>query len=316
MKVSVIMCAYNTEAFIAKAIESVLAQTYTNWELIISDDASQDQTVSIAEHFASDPRIRIIRQSENLGFIRNKNSAFLLATGELITQLDADDTCPPDRLEKQVSVFINHPDIQICGGSYFQIDGEGKMVSGSYVEYDKDFLITEIQDNYPCVFASIMYRREIVEQFGLLSEYFIGSYGEDHYWTAKVNKRFPIYFIKDVIYHYRINHNSVTHLYNNPRKLIADEIIQKLIHQQKETGTDWLEQGREDLMRAYEQEILSNHKIMSEKHRIWAAKALDKKDKKEAWFLLKKAIQLNPWNKTNIKTLFYYLKTKSIDNSY
>lgn len=310
MKVSIIMCAYNAAAFIEKAVESILGQTYTNWELIISDDASTDNTLAIVSRYLADPRIRLIQQPVNLGFLKNKNAAFSVAGGELVTQLDSDDTCPPDRLEKQVNVFASYPEIKICGGNFYLINLRDEPIQHTLQTYPTDFLIAEISESYPFVFAGIMFRKELMEEFGLLSEYFIGTHGEDHYWTARVNKKYPIYFLKDVIYHYRINPDSVTHVYNNPRKLIADEIIRKLIRQQKDTGTDWLETESAHLMKAYEAALFRNRKLMSEKYRVWAAKALDKKDKKEAAMLLKKAFFLYPANSTTYKTLLYYLKTK------
>ena len=106
MKVSIIMCSYNGEEFIERAIESVLAQTYTNWELIICDDQSKDRSMALIEQYTSDPRIRLIQQPQNLGYVRNKNFGFSQATGELLTQLDSDDTSPPERIAKQVQVLI------------------------------------------------------------------------------------------------------------------------------------------------------------------------------------------------------------------
>ena len=125
--VSVIMCAYNVEACIQDAIQSIQAQTYTNWELIICDDASTDRTREIANTFLSDPRIRLVCQPSNLGYVRNKNFAFQCATGQLLTQLDADDYSFPSRLEMQVRALEDNPSIRICGTNYRQVDLKGAV---------------------------------------------------------------------------------------------------------------------------------------------------------------------------------------------
>ena len=308
MKVSVIMCAYNVSEFIDRAIGSILSQTYQNWELIICDDASTDNTVALIEKYLDDPRIRLHQQPKNVGYLKNKNHAFTLFTGELITQLDADDTCDPKRLEKQVAVFRENPEVIICGSNYQQIDLHDHPLEAKH--YDHDFLITDIKQEYPFWFPGLMFRKQLIEEFGLFSEYFSGIFGDDNYWTVRVNRKYPIYFVKDILYNYRINPNSLTNVYNSPRKLIVAEIIEKLIEQQLEKNTDWLEMGEVEKMRAYEKELLSNNNLMAEKYRLWAAKAIDKRDMKQARMLLGKSLSLQSSNQETYKTMLYYLRRK------
>lgn len=308
MKVSIIMCAYNVSEFIDRAIGSILQQSYQDWELIICDDASTDNTTVLIEKYLTDNRIKFYQQPENVGYLKNKNYAFSLFSGELVTQLDADDTCPPDRLEKQVNAFLKNPGIQICGSNYQQIDLNDKPLEGR--KYKNDMLITSIKEEYPFWFPGLMFRRELISEFGLFSEYFSGIFGDDNYWTVRVNRKYPIYFIKDILYNYRINPNSLTNVYNNPRKLIVAEILQKLVEQQVNSNTDWLEQGEYEKMTAYEQELLNNKNLMAEKYRLWAAKAIDKRDMKQAKILLGKSLKLQSSNQETYKTMLYYLRRK------
>ncbi|MBZ0100488.1 MAG: glycosyltransferase family 2 protein [Taibaiella sp.] len=134
MKVSIIMCSYNTGRYIGKAIECILAQTYTNWELIISDDRSKDNSAEVIRPYLSDARIQLYVQEQNQGYVKNKNSAMRRATGDLVTQLDSDDMCPPDRIEKQVSVFIKNPEIKICGSDFKAIGVDDKPLN--VIEFD------------------------------------------------------------------------------------------------------------------------------------------------------------------------------------
>jgi len=308
MKVSVIMCAYNVSEFIDQAINSIRQQTYADWELIICDDASTDNTIELINKYLSDTRIKLYKQPQNVGYLQNKNYAFSLATGELITQLDADDTCATDRLAKQVAIFENHPEIMICGSNYRQIDMQNKPLEAR--SYPGDFLVTEYQEEYPFWFPGLMFRRELIEEFGLFSDYFTGIFGDDNYWTIRVNRKYPIYFLKDILYNYRINPNSLTNVYNNPRKLIVAEIIKKLADQQIKKHTDWLEEGTPEKLLAYEQELLNNQNLMAEKYRLWAAKAIDKGDMQQAKTLLGKSLRLQGSNQNTYKTMLYYLRRK------
>ena len=306
MKVSIIMCSYNGEEFIERAIESVLAQTYTNWELIICDDQSKDRSIALIEQYTSDPRIRLIQQPQNLGYVRNKNFGFSQATGELLTQLDSDDTSPPERIAKQVQVFLDHPEINICGTNYQQVDTEDAPLNP--VQYPSDFIIEKPGKPYPFWYPGLMFRVSIIQEFGLFSEYFDKLYGDDKYWTLRVNSRYPIYFIKDILYNYRINPNSITNVLDNPRKLIVNEILEELLHQIQSTGTTCLEQGNPEQLRMFEQSIMTNKTIMAEKYRIWAAKAIDKRDMDRAKKLLLKSLSLSAVNTATYKTAFYYLR--------
>jgi glycosyltransferase involved in cell wall biosynthesis len=302
------MCAYNVEEFIERAVTSILVQTYENWELIISNDASTDNTLEVIQRFLPDPRIKLLNHDANVGYVKNKNRAFGYAKGDLFTQLDADDTCPPDRLEKQVNVFLRMPEIKICGTNYRQIDLLDKPREAK--QYSGDVLITTVQEIYPFWFPGLMFRPCLLQEFGLFSEYFNGIYGDDNYWTLRVNRKYPIYFVNDVLYNYRINPNSLTNVLDNPRKLIVSELITELIQQQRTKGTDWIESGETGKMKGFEESLLSNDSLMAEKYRLWAAKAIDKKDLKQAKILLEKSLKLQGNNGDIFKTMFYYLRRK------
>ncbi|MBG1261015.1 glycosyltransferase family 2 protein [Nostoc commune] len=122
-KVSVIIPAYNTEAYLAKAIESVLEQTLTDIEVIIVDDASTDKTVEVAKSF-TDPRLKVIVNQQNLGAAAARNRALRAAQGEWIAVLDSDDWYAPERLEKLVSLANERNADMIADDLYLINDGE------------------------------------------------------------------------------------------------------------------------------------------------------------------------------------------------
>jgi glycosyltransferase involved in cell wall biosynthesis len=108
--VSVLMTAYNRQAFIAEAIESVLASTYLHFELIIVDDGSKDDTVSIAQSYAAkDQRIKVYINEQNLGDYKNRNKAASYAKGAYIMYVDSDDTIFPDGIERCVNIMKQYP---------------------------------------------------------------------------------------------------------------------------------------------------------------------------------------------------------------
>src|SRR5688500_16961027 len=109
--ISVLMTAFNREKFISEAIESVLASDYKNWELIISDDCSSDNTFSIALTYKrKDERIKVFRNEKNLGDYPNRNKAASYASGEYLMSVDSDDLLLPETMSKCVALFEQYPE--------------------------------------------------------------------------------------------------------------------------------------------------------------------------------------------------------------
>jgi len=304
------MCAYNGLPYIKEAVACVLNQTYTNWELLIGDDGSADGTRAwLQEQLADNPKVKLYIHSKNLGYVGNKNFLHREATGEYITQLDNDDTCPADRLEKQVQAMLAHPGLKMVAGGYTRIDDQGKEY-GTVALAAAEMILQKPEEGYPFWFPSLLVHRSVFDEVGYFDTYFAGLLGDDLYWTVKANARYPIYCLKDLVYGYRNNPNSITNDYNNVRKLIMPAVLQRLFEQRKERGTDVLEQNDLPAMQQLEAGLMANKQFMAEQYRIWAAKAVDKNDLALASHLLKKAVKLNPFNLTIANTYVYWLKRK------
>lgn len=127
--ISVIMPVYNTKKYLTASITSVLSQSYKNFELVIVDDSSNDQSYSIAEKFKkNDKRIKLFKNKSHLGVGATLNFAFKQTKGQYIARMDADDVMDPSRLEIQFKYLIKHPDI-ICLGSFMtEIDEKNKII--------------------------------------------------------------------------------------------------------------------------------------------------------------------------------------------
>ena len=131
--VSIIMPSYNTGRFIRETIESVLAQSYSNWELIIVDDCSTDNTDDVVNQYLADERIHYIKNDTNSGAAVSRNRALRKAKGKWIAFLDSDDLWEPDKLQKQIS-FMRDNGYHFSYTNYIEIDEEsranGKSVTG------------------------------------------------------------------------------------------------------------------------------------------------------------------------------------------
>ena len=131
--VSIIMPSYNTGRFIKETIESVLAQSYSNWELILVDDCSKDDTDAVLSEYLADARIRYIKNETNSGAAVSRNRALREAKGKWIAFLDSDDLWEPEKLEKQIR-FMEENGYHFSYTNYIEIDEEskpnGKSITG------------------------------------------------------------------------------------------------------------------------------------------------------------------------------------------
>lgn len=178
-KVSVIMPSYNKEKYIGASIDSVLNQTFQDFELIIIDDVSKDHSVDIIQMY-QDERIRFYQNTENVGIAQNRNRAIDLAKGEYIALLDADDISTNFRLEKEVEYLDHHPDIAVVFGEFLEIDEEDNIKETYFVPMKNPAYIKArlmVQDIIPN--GSSMYRKDFVNKHNI--RYRDGYLGMDDY---------------------------------------------------------------------------------------------------------------------------------------
>jgi len=167
--VSVIMAAYNCQEYVGEAIESILAQTYENWELICVDDASTDRTRAIVARYAeANDRIKLLCNAENLGPAATRNVALKHAKGEFLAVLDADDVALPDRLERSLEAFGQDPALGLVAGVYETIGRDGRTLRRLPAQaWDasqiRNTLLTE---GPPFGHSSIMVRRALLDLIG------------------------------------------------------------------------------------------------------------------------------------------------------
>ena len=177
---TVLMPVYNGGEFLRGAVESILGQTYSNFEFLIVDDGSTDESLEICRGFR-DPRIRLEENGRNLGLIATLNRGLDLAEGDYIARMDSDDVSFPARLARQVQFMEDNPDVGICGTWYERVSGQGRTLMQPPAE-DRMIRFLLIFDT---VFAhsTIMLRRQFLEAYRL--RYAPGyKYAEDfEFWT-------------------------------------------------------------------------------------------------------------------------------------
>ena len=163
-KISVLMGIYNCADTLPQSIESILDQTYGNFELILCDDGSKDDTLDIARSYAKkDPRIKVLVNEENIKLGRTLNRCLEAADGEYCARMDGDDYSVCDRFEKQVAFLEAHPDID-CVGTFMRIvDGSDKV---KIRKAELNPKIEHLMKANPCCHATIMMRTEVMKSIG------------------------------------------------------------------------------------------------------------------------------------------------------
>lgn len=132
--ISIVMPVHNGGKFVAEAISSVLNQTYINWELVIVDDASTDETKKILRKFVElDERIVIVKHSINQGIAKSLNDGIKQSKGQYVARMDSDDAMMPNRLMVQVSFMQSRPNVVVCGTDMEEIDDSGIIIGHRHV---------------------------------------------------------------------------------------------------------------------------------------------------------------------------------------
>jgi glycosyltransferase involved in cell wall biosynthesis len=165
--VSIVMGVFNEEKLIARALKSIINQTYIDWELIVVDDGSTDSSREIIKSYASqDNRIILVENKTNLGLAASLNSGISIARGKYIARMDADDESLPHRLERQTAFLDLNPNVDVLGTAAVYIDSRGHTIKKVFLaEWHEDILARMLR-TCPVIHPSVMMRREFIEMMG------------------------------------------------------------------------------------------------------------------------------------------------------
>lgn len=223
--VSIVASVYNGERYVREMIESVIAQTYVKWELIIIDDASSDSTWEIMANYTDDRIIKIHNQS-NVGLTVNLNRAIAMARGKYIARMDADDISFPNRLEKQVDFMERNPEV-VLSGCWMMAFGKDNDIRQRSLDFQrlKINLMTDIAIFHP----TFMIRRETLKRYHICYDESL-RYAQDYNMQYKLSKVGKIVNIEDILVKYRI-HDEQTGIAKQTQQLKCANETRKLILQ-------------------------------------------------------------------------------------
>jgi glycosyltransferase involved in cell wall biosynthesis len=161
--ISVLMPVYNAGPYLEEAIASVLDQTFSDFELLLFNDASTDNSAQIISSF-SDQRIKSFSSEINQGHIFHLNAGLRLAKGEFIARMDADDVCMPERFEKQVAFLRHHPEVGVCGTLTTNINSNGEIIGHDVIETNDEALRLKLISNTCFSHPTVMMRKSILQR--------------------------------------------------------------------------------------------------------------------------------------------------------
>lgn len=210
---SVCIGAYNRKDTIRECVDSALAQTWNNKEIVVVDDASTDGTREILEGYGN--RIRLILRNRNSGICPvTRNQAIRESKGKYVAFLDSDDVWHPGKLAKQVAFMESHPDIPLCHTLCNVIDGESRVVGvrhGAGVVPETGWIFERLLDHCWITISTVMARRNLFDGIGWFNEgepY--GKLGEDHEFFLRVAKKHPIGLVPEVLAGFRKAGQGIT----------------------------------------------------------------------------------------------------------
>lgn len=226
-KVSVIICTYNRAALLNRAINSVLKQSFKDFEVIIIDDASNDcSDLVIAEYTAKESRIKYYKNEFNLGIPKSRNRGVTLATGQYIAMLDSDDWwISEDKLARQVEILNANPEIGLVGTGISLFDENEKKIKDDIFLADDEDIRKIILAKNQFAQSSTLFRKDAIAA--------VGGYDEDlnvcedlDLWL-KIGKRYKFANIPEALTAYYVNSQGASKLYKSKIIKKTDEILEK-----------------------------------------------------------------------------------------
>jgi glycosyltransferase involved in cell wall biosynthesis len=311
--VTVIMTAFNAAKYIRSAIESVLVQTHTDFELLIADDCSSDETQSIIDEMGHlDPRIRADHNAQNMHYLRTRNKLLHQARGAYITFLDADDLMLPHRLQAQFAILETHPELAMCGTAVAYIDEEGNALGEQqHVPLSYEEIRAVYLTQNPFTGSTLMIRKSVFKEQGWYRDFFNGLGCEDYDLSSRILEQHPCINLPEPLYIYRQFPQSTSRasIQTQPFKFHSKTLVRHFAQERKRGLKDSLDRGDMDAIdrivkEAHQPYIEDPSKFYIDEVTGYLYVGLTGR----AVVSAAKAIQANPWKWYNYQTLWYCIK--------
>ncbi|MBZ5634664.1 MAG: glycosyltransferase [Acidobacteriia bacterium] len=206
--VSVVMPVRNAERFLSEAIESVLSQTFRDFEFIVADFGSADKSKDLACRYArKDSRVKLHEVPPG-NLPRARNSGCSVAQGRYIAVMDADDVCLPDRLRRELDYLESHPAVGVVGGATEWIDASGNFLRRHHYPAENREIKAELQTNCPFCHPTVLMRRDAFEQVGRYREAF--ALAHDYDLLLRTSERWESTNLQEPVLRYRIHSHQVS----------------------------------------------------------------------------------------------------------
>lgn len=202
VSISIVMPAYNASRYIGEAIDSVLAQTYKDFELVIVNDGSTDNTVDIINSYR-DPRIRLIHNPKNMGIVATLNNGIKEARAKYIARLDADDVAMPQRLELQLNYLKAHPDVELLG-SWGKTFVEDTNDCKDLIINNNDLAFNLLFFN-PIIHSSVVFKKATIMREGMYRQ----NYAEDFDLWSRMLHKYKMHILEESLVFYRLTDVSL-----------------------------------------------------------------------------------------------------------
>jgi glycosyltransferase involved in cell wall biosynthesis len=299
-KVSVLMPVFNTARYLSDALASLSAQTFTNFELVVVDDGSNDGSTQILELFAArEKRMRLVTR-ENRGLIATRNELLGAARGELLAWMDSDDVSLPNRLARQVDAFQIDPALVCLGSSAQCIDPDGNFLNIERWPISHREILIEQQTGGAMRFPTTMMRREFAQRVGEFREPF--RIGEDFDFLLRLSESGKMENLPDVLYLYRQHISSVCAILGPQWPVYRDHILE-LARERRHGGKDQLQQGGSVRI-----DVPVNADRRQTERKVylgWAQHALTNDNIPLAWKYARAAVARRPMSKSAWKLIFH-----------
>jgi len=202
LPISIVMPVYNARPFLCKAVNSILSQSYSNFELVIRDDGSTDgSSDDLRKLMEKDERIKVFRSDRNEGPAESSNSAVRLSQYGIVARMDADDISHPDRIRRELAVLSARPEAVMVGSLFEGIDAQGNTIRSR----DRSRLLRP-EESPPMAHGSIMFRRSAFEQVGGYRSQC--NFWEDQDLFLRLSRLGEILIIPKTLYYYRFNYKG------------------------------------------------------------------------------------------------------------
>lgn len=307
--ISVLMPAHNAEKYVSAAIDSILAQTYEYWELLICDDASTDNTWEVINKY-KDCRILRYRNTINKKKPQTVNELYRTAKGELITVHDADDFSHKRRFEKIVNLFLERTDVYACGHEIERVSEDG-IPLGLFRRKDSDYEVIKERNSVENIDGdpSLFFKRSVVENLGgeIFRAYFQNNM--DYDFALRVIENYKTTNLQEVLSYYRNVAGSISKSVPTYHKLVTRHITKSLAKQRRELGFDALQMNDLAAIRDLEEQFSQPYVEDQTLHfREMAAFFMYCQMNQQAIRYMKAALNQEPFKLENWRTLQYCVR--------